>query len=692
MKTLVLGLTAVAAFAAGPPMITGLEPRGAQKGRPFTLTMTGREIGEVLRVHSTVPATFTPLTPEKPYTAAFLVEPAADVAVGIYPIRVETANGISNIQLFSIGVFPEMAEDESRPGALPHGNDSIETAQPLPAGNVTVNGMLRGAERDMYRWQAKAGEKRVFELEGRRIGSAVDPVIRVMDSTGKQLARSEDSAMLGLDSRLEFTPPRDGYYYVEVTDARFSMQAANFYRLKTGSFVYPTELFPLGGRRGESVEVSLGGGLKTTADLKQVSAKVPVTQVNLKDAATLPITFDLGNYPEVAEPVAQALDLPVTVNGRLAKPAESDKFQLNVKPGDDLIIEVHARELGTSKLMAVLTVTDEKGKRIVRAGDEPLPEELYSVTNSKTAGDPYVAFKVPEGVTKLNVAIEDLALRGGTQYAYRVAAWKESNSFKATIGSPYINIPAGGTVLVPVTVNRRGYDGDLQFRVANPPKGLIVEGGYIPSESSEYIQGNRGFIRRGTLLLSAEPGVKIAPTELTIEAVGTLPNGTKITHRAEGPGMQVAVTGAVNQGALDRQRPVTAEWLGMELPAAGTRALPAKLEVKLESSTRKATGDELRFRWTWTARGVDLPPTVTMEMVGAADVRAIEMQVDPKDPNSGTFLVTTTKLTRPGRYDFYVAGSIKVDGQQEIVYSRPLLLNIEPFKENLSADASTGSR
>jgi hypothetical protein len=151
---------------AAPPVINDLQPRGAQKGRPFTLTLVGRELIDIVRVHSTMPATFTPLTAEKPANltmapegryASFLVEPQGEIAVGVYPVRVETADGISNIQLFAVGSFPELPEEESQPGALPNRNDSVESAQALPSAAVTLNGALRGPERDLYRLQAKAG-------------------------------------------------------------------------------------------------------------------------------------------------------------------------------------------------------------------------------------------------------------------------------------------------------------------------------------------------------------------------------------------------------------------------------------------------------------------------------------------------------------------------------------------------------
>src|SRR5204863_8282213 len=93
-------LAAHAAFAAAP-VITELKPRGAEIGRPFTLTLVGRNLVEGARVTSTLPASFTLVTPSARSTnmpapgrsVAFLVEPKAGAAPGVYPVRVETPVG-----------------------------------------------------------------------------------------------------------------------------------------------------------------------------------------------------------------------------------------------------------------------------------------------------------------------------------------------------------------------------------------------------------------------------------------------------------------------------------------------------------------------------------------------------------------------------------------------------------------------
>jgi hypothetical protein len=451
-------------------------------------------------------------------------------------------------------------------------------------------------------------------------------------------------------------------------------------------------MFPLGGRRGEAVEIALGAQ-KVTADLRRVPPRQPVAFVNVPDGAGLPVAVDVGEFPEFIEPISGAVAIPATVNGRLSKQGETDRYEFTVRPGDELAFEIRARDLGTSKIAAVIQVTDEKGQVIGRSGDEPIPDDLYSVGTSKTAGDPFLYVAIPEGVNKIAVAVEDLALRGGAGFAYRLIGRRASQEFLASIGTPYINIPSGGTVAVPVVVERRGYMGDVRFRLARVPKGVTVEGGYIPPQNQAALQqGNRGIIRRGVLFLSSDAGVKIDPQELRVEAVGRLPDGRELVRTADGLGMQVGVAGATIQGSVDRQRALTAPWLGMELPAAGTRALPARLEVKVDKVVRKDAGDELTMRWKWTGRGVSFPPTVTQELISAADVRAIDMKQDPGDPSTGTFLITTTRLTLPGQYDFYVTGRVAVDGQNEDIVSRPITVQIEEPKEKPGAAATVAGQ
>ncbi len=671
MRTVAAGLLLTCALWAEPPSITELQPRGTQRGRPFTLTIAGQNLGEGVSVISNLPAAFTPMGDSKQgmrdRNASFLVEPKGEWAVGVYTIRVKGSNGLSNILLFSVGSFPEITEDESRPGAEPHQNDSIERAQALPSTPVTVNGTLQGPERDIYRIQAKAGERRVFEVEARRAGSAIDPVIRVMDGSGKALASSDDDPLLDLDARVDVTFAKEGFYYVEVHDARFSTQTQNFYRLMTGVYAYPTEMFPLGGRRGEKVNVELSG-TKVNVDL--TGAKTGRIFVGLPDSPVLPLPFAVGDYPEVTEPVKGPLTLPVTVNGRLAKAAEVDRYELSVEPGQEFFFDLQARELGTSKLTGLLTVLDEQGKKLASAGDGPLPVDVAAVqASSRTLGDPFLQFKVPENVHRVWIAVEDLARRGGPQYGYRLMVYRASQDFRASLGTPYVNIPAGGTTLVNVNIARRGYNGPLRVEAVNLPPGLTTAGGDIPAEVAD--PNNRATSRTAILTLTAAGDANLTAGELSFRAIGSDEQGKPIERVATGLGYSIGVAGATDQGVVDRQRSLTGSWLGYSLPVSLTDPLPATLGLKLESVAKKEAGFQFLFRWTWTSTDAMQmwPDTVGVDVPNFTDLRVIEMTIDPKDRKTGTFLVTSTHNTLPALYNVVINGRLTVNGARRDIYA-----------------------
>ncbi|MBK5292468.1 MAG: hypothetical protein JJE04_12435 [Acidobacteriia bacterium] len=667
-------LFAGSAWAAAPNL-TELQPRGVQKGRPFVLAVVGQNLGEGVRVISTLPASFTATGNEKPGMegryATFLVEPSEEWRVGVYPVRVQSANGLSNILLLSVGAFPEITEEESQPNAAPNSNDSIERAQSLPSTPFTLNGTIKGPERDVYRILVKAQERRVFEVDARRAGSAIDPVITVANSAGKQVAQSEDAPLVGLDARLDVTFPKEGYYYVTVHDARFSTQAQNFYRLKSGRYDYASEIFPLGGKAGENVTVFLSG---TPVKTKLPAGEKSIAFLNLPDAPTLPIPFAVGNQVELTEPVTGPIQLPVTINGRLSQPSEADKYTLQVKPGEDYIFELQARELGTSKLMGVLTVYDPEGKSLAMVGEGPLPVDVFAVqASSRTAGDPVLIFHVPEAVTQITVAVEDLAQRGGPLYGYRLHAKKAPYDFQAAINTPFVNVPEGGTMQVNFSVDRRGYAGPLDIKPVNLPEGVTFSGGHIPAEVLDPQNLNRMQSRRAMAALSAAPGMRPPLSELAFTAVGKDSDGKPIERRARGNGYMIGVAGASTQGVVDRQRALTGDWLGLELPVSIAPKLPASLQLDLINTEKKESGYEFTWRWTWITDDPmqRVPERVSVEVPNFIDLRVINTAVDPKNKMTGTFQVTSTRNTLPADYDININAELTIEGQmgKQVIYS-----------------------
>jgi hypothetical protein len=110
------------------------------------------------------------------------------------------------------------------------------------------------------------------------------------------------------------------------------------------------------------------------------------------------------------------------------------------------------------------------------------------------------------------------------------------------------------------------------------------------------------------------------------------------------------------------------------------------------SRKRMAEGDELTLRWKWSAQDatLTLPKKVEPDMVGAGDIRIIDVLVDPQDPTTGTFHITTTKLTRPSKYDVYVTGELTINGQRQEIVSRPISVEVEEVKTANVAETNSG--
>ena len=693
-------LASAALLSAAPPSLTELEPRGAQRGKSFTLTLAGKNLSEGAQVLTTMPATFTPLTPPDEKMLAgrrlpYLVELKADAAIGSYPIRVVTPDGVSNILLFTVGAFPELVEEESKPDSREHSNDSIETAQRIDAPAI-VNGTLRGPDRDYYRVHVTQGERLVFEVEARRAGSAIDPVLRIVDSSGKQVAHSEDALALGVDARLDFTFPRDGDYYAIVHDARFSEQKQNFYRLKVGNFAYADGIFPLGWKRGEKLDVDFFGGnlrvpAKTAVDLSSIGSKLEFTRLNVPgEPGSLPFLFVVGDLPETIEPARrtddEALALPpsTVMNGRISKPGEVDRYKIAVSPGEHWAFELRARGLGTSRLDGVVTVYDSKGKKLASAGDQPPKEDVFSLLSAgRTSSDPWLDFKVPAGANEIVVTVEDLLARGGPGYAYRLTARKQPADFVLTVSNPYLNIPAKGTVSVDVTINRHGFIWPVQLSIADLGDDFIVEGGHIPGEWKDDAYS---MSRSGKLTITAKPSAKPRPlTEVTVWGEGKTDDGTVVRRRAVCLGMITNIaggTGIADAEGRENQNPFVAPWLGLQLPVAMAKEPTGSIEMEAPRVLRLVQGTGYALKWKFKPSVPDNGPPenigVDVTAPAAAEIqvrRANTEQKKEKYAKEGEFNILTTTHTSPEKYDIRLFGESK-ESEDEMLLTPSLTLEI----------------
>ena len=87
------------------------------------------------------------------------------------------------------------------------------------------------------------------------------------------MASADDSPGLLTDARLVAELPEDADYVVEISDSRYQGGGRPVYRLLIGAVPMADEIYPLGGREGETVGLELRGG--TLGGTRIAAASLP---------------------------------------------------------------------------------------------------------------------------------------------------------------------------------------------------------------------------------------------------------------------------------------------------------------------------------------------------------------------------------------------------------------------------------
>ena len=612
-------------------------------------------------------------------SAAFLVEVRKDAVPGLYPIRVHSGRELSNVLLFSVGEFPEVSEKKDGANDTPAKSQSV----PVP---VTVNGTLEGPDRDVYRFRTGEGERVVLEVEGRRVASALDPVLLVLDSEGRQVARNDDAPGIGVDSRLDLTLPA-GDYHAVVHDARFSRQDRNFYRLKIGAFDYAEGVFPLGWQRGGKIRVEMSGGpaagpREIPLDLSGVDRDYMMLQVPGAPGA-LPLPFVVGDLPERLEREGQpsgVLEPSTVVNGRISEPGEVDRYRLQVAPGEEWSVHLAGSRLGTSRLFGRVSVLDSQGKLLASGGDQvPLRNDSFR-THGAVSRDPHLRFKVPDGAGELTVTVEDLVGRGGPDFAYRLSAWKGPADFTVTVLTPYLNVPRNGTGWIETRVDRRGYAGAVRLEIPDAGEDLLVEGGDVPPEL--VAPGSPFNSTQGILTVTARSGAPLGLRQVSIRGTAVLPDGTRIERWAAAPGLVTAVkpgTGLPEPAMRMREEPFTAPWLGLGLPVNVSPETSVRLELAGVTSERLLPGMDQSVTWRMVAAdpAVTLPRELETKRAITRELRIRSVKGSAEDdPGTGAIVLATTMGTVHGKFNFLAEGEVEFRGRKQMIRSRALTFDV----------------
>jgi hypothetical protein len=344
------------------PGLSGVEPRGLERGRPLVLTLAGTNLTTITNVTASNPGLrINLLTATNAHEAQAMAEAAVSLARGGYEISVQGPGGESGKVKVFVDDLPQLTEARA----------TNTTRLPVSFwGTLDTPGDV-----DEFVFEGKAGQTVVLELAVRSVGSKLqNGYVALLDETGAVLARA--GGFDGDDRLLTVRIPADGRYRARVSDQMLAASKDHFYRLAVGVLPYVTGIFPL----------SVGTNTEATFELAGVNLPDPGSiRVKTGAAGELTVPIDTEKFRTrrtfkalVAEGVQlverepnddlpQATDLPVpaVMNGRISRPRDLDLFRFEARTGAVWVIETEAARRG-SPVDTKIEILHPDGKAVAR--------------------------------------------------------------------------------------------------------------------------------------------------------------------------------------------------------------------------------------------------------------------------------------------------------------------------------------
>ncbi|MBI3839482.1 MAG: pre-peptidase C-terminal domain-containing protein [Planctomycetia bacterium] len=354
------------------PEVASLSIRGAQTGIASRIKFLGKSLADVTQVktsHEKLAAKIVAI--ENGTQLEIEVTPAADLARGRYEIWLVNPAGESARQPLHLDDLPQALEAEP--------NDQLVKANSIGLPSDIWGVLGAKGDVDNFAFEARAGQKLVFEIAAASIGSKASAILTLFDAHGRLLADNNDFGTTK-DPLMAFTIPADGRYVIQVSDLMLAGSTDHFYRLSVGELAVAAGVFPLSVPANRETEVEITGfnvqaGLKVKVPAAAGGeVAVPLDTKTYRMRGSLKVA--VGNLPELLEvepnnAPAQAtpISVPGTVGGRIwaGKPGvtEDDYFRFESKAGQTWIVETDAARRG-SPIDTVIEVLQADGRPIER--------------------------------------------------------------------------------------------------------------------------------------------------------------------------------------------------------------------------------------------------------------------------------------------------------------------------------------
>ena len=179
---------------------------------------------------------------------------------------------------------------------------------------------------------------------------------------------------------------------------------------------------------------------------------------------------------------AQRVRLPGIVDGRIAQPGDVDNYLFNGRTGDEIVVEVIARRVG-SPLDSLVRLIDASGS-VVAWNDDYEHKEGYLHTDMGVLthqADSYLRATLPAAGDYV-VQVADTQGQGGEACAYRLRVGPPQPDFALRVTPASINVRAGfATPLCVHALRKDGFAGPITLVLKDAPRGFVLDGARVPA-------------------------------------------------------------------------------------------------------------------------------------------------------------------------------------------------------------------
>ena len=645
----------------GAPTLNPLAVTGITRGTTLEMTLAGANLTEPAALIG-APGKVEFLPDEKAGDKAVKLKltVAADAPVGLYPIRLACAGGLSNSRFLCVDDLPQVLDDDK--------NHEKAKPQQVPVPCV-VSGRTTAEQGSFFKFTVAAGQRLSFEVLGRRIGSPIDPQLTLYHGKSlREFAFDNDSPGCQGDPRIFYHFKEAGEYVVEVRDVLGRGGAEYVYRLRIGDFPMATAPIPMAAKAGSKVSVEFVGPM--VEGVKAVEVAVPdeapgsavwVTPRGPSGLSGWPVTLVVSDVPESVEvepnqDAAHANRVPVPggVTGRFPIGDDADVFVVAGKKGQKLAIEVQTLEWGSPTLVYFVVRTAKAEIAKSNPSVPPPGDQRVEVTPAED-GD-------------LFIEVQPLLFRGGPADAYHLSIRPVTPSFEVSLAGDRMEAAPGGVAVLPFTIVRKGFAGPIDVSLRGDPAVTVT---LKPGQTS------------GLLRIPIAADAKFGGKTLSVSAKAMI-DGKPVLVPASAKAI-------VSKAMSDLPYPPLAF---QSLVDFGVKeAAPFRLAVALEP-TDAAPGTVVTATVTATrsdgfAEEITInPPTGLPPTVGAPKIGSI-----PKGKTETKFTLDVNAKTPVGDYFVLLTGKAKVEGRDvlsdpvalALPVGAPFDLAVEPGKLEIAA-------